>query len=216
MCRFGAIRRWPLLYGYRFNMTIEACVRQSHDLVVAASFHREVALSVIASRDSRPIGARGYGLTIKLDTGDRAVCPLLELPQSEPDLHGRDQARAVRCFERDGHLTSPAAPLRHRVGRQDHRRPRKCVCQRLADRSIRVLEILVDTSYRSKKAELLGEANRQIEVLRWLVRLAKDRQLLSVWQYGFACKGLTECGRMIGGWLKEEAAARAEASAGPQ
>jgi len=78
--------------------------------------------------------------------------------------------------------------------------------QRLADRSIRVLEILVDASYRSKKAELLSEANRQIEVLRWLVRLAKDRQLLSVRQYGFACKGLTECGRMVGGWLKQATA----------
>lgn len=78
--------------------------------------------------------------------------------------------------------------------------------QRLADRAIRVLEILVNASYRPRKAELLAEANRNIEVLRWLVRLAKDRQLLSVRQYGFACKGLTECGRMVGGWLKQAAA----------
>ena len=78
--------------------------------------------------------------------------------------------------------------------------------QRLADRSIRVLEILVDASYQSKKADLLAEANRQIEVLRWLVRLAKDRQLLTMRQYGFACKGLTECGRMVGGWLKKSIA----------
>ena len=68
--------------------------------------------------------------------------------------------------------------------------------QRLADRSIRVLEILVDASYRPRKAELLAEANRQIEVLRWLVRLAKDRELFTMRQYGFACKGLTECGRL--------------------
>ncbi len=52
--------------------------------------------------------------------------------------------------------------------------------QRLADRSIRVLEILVDASYRATKAELLAKANRQIEVLRWLVRLAKDRDLLTM------------------------------------
>jgi len=78
--------------------------------------------------------------------------------------------------------------------------------QRLADRAIGVLEILVDAAYRPRKAELLGQANRNIEVLRWLVRLAKDRQLLSVRQYGFACKGLSECGRMVGGWLKQAAA----------
>ncbi len=66
--------------------------------------------------------------------------------------------------------------------------------------------MLVDAAYRRRKTELLGEANRNIEVLRWLVRLAKDRQLLTVRQYGFACKGLTECGRMVGGWLKQAAA----------
>jgi len=89
--------------------------------------------------------------------------------------------------------------------------------QRLADRSLRVLEILVDAAYRSSKAELLAEANRQVEVLRWLVRLAKDRGLLTVRQYGFACKGLTECGRMIGGWLKQAAAKEgtSRASASP-
>ena len=62
---------------------------------------------------------------------------------------------------------------------------------------------------------LLADANRQIEVLRWLVRLAKDRKLLTMKQYGFACKGLTECGRMVGGWLKQAAGkeARTDASA---
>ena len=78
--------------------------------------------------------------------------------------------------------------------------------QRLADRSLRVLEILVEAAYGSRKAPLLAEANRHIEVLRWLMRLAKDRELLTVRQYGFACKGLTECGRMVGGWLKQAAA----------
>jgi len=78
--------------------------------------------------------------------------------------------------------------------------------QRLADRAIGVLELLIDASYRTTKAERLAEANRQIEVLRWLVRLAKDRNLLTVRQYGYACKGLTECGRMVGGWLKQATA----------
>jgi len=78
--------------------------------------------------------------------------------------------------------------------------------QRLADRSLCVLEILVEAAYGTRKAHLLAEANRQIEVLRWLLRLAMDRKLLTVRQFGFACKGLTECGRMVGGWLKQAAA----------
>ncbi len=85
--------------------------------------------------------------------------------------------------------------------------------QRLADRSIRVLEILVEAAYSSRKAAGLAEANRQVEVLRWLVRLAKDRDLLTMRQYGYACKGLTECGRMIGGWLKQAAAKEGEKAA---
>ncbi len=85
--------------------------------------------------------------------------------------------------------------------------------QRLADRAIDVLELLVEAAYNPRKADLLSRANRQIEVLRWLVRLAKDRDLFTMRQYGFACKGLTECGRMVGGWLKQSAAKEGTANA---
>ena len=85
--------------------------------------------------------------------------------------------------------------------------------QRLADRAIDVLELLVEAAYSPRKADLLSRANRQIEVLRWLVRLAKDRDLFTMRQYGFACKGLTECGRMLGGWLKQSAAKEGAADA---
>jgi len=76
---------------------------------------------------------------------------------------------------------------------------------RLADRAIGVLELLLEAAYSSEKQQLLARANREIEVLRWLVRLAKDRTLLTQKQYLFACKGLAECGRMVGGWLKQSA-----------
>jgi hypothetical protein len=85
--------------------------------------------------------------------------------------------------------------------------------QRLADRAIDVLELLVEAAYSPRKADLLSRANRDIEVLRWLVRLAKDRDLFTMRQYGFACKGLTECGRMLGGWLKQSAAKEGTADA---
>ena len=72
---------------------------------------------------------------------------------------------------------------------------------------------LVEAAYSPRKADLLSRANRDIEVLRWLVRLAKDRDLCTMRQYGFACKGLTECGRMLGGWLKQSAAKEGAADA---
>ncbi|MGB6917070.1 MAG: four helix bundle protein, partial [Phycisphaerae bacterium] len=51
--------------------------------------------------------------------------------------------------------------------------------QRIADRTLNILELLVEAAYSSRKAHLLARANRDIEVLRWLIRMAKDRKLLT-------------------------------------
>ena len=75
--------------------------------------------------------------------------------------------------------------------------------QRLANHGLDILETLVEASYTSEKAGLLGEANRKIERVRWLVRIAKDRGLFTARQYEYSCEKLEECGRMVGGWLKQ-------------
>ena len=38
-----------------------------------------------------------------------------------------------------------------------------------------------------------------MEKLRWLVRLAHDRKILTAKQYEAAAEGIYECGRMVGG-----------------
>ena len=84
--------------------------------------------------------------------------------------------------------------------------------QRLADRTLGVLATLVEASYSPagrRKGELLARANRELELLRWLVRLARDRRLVTARQYRHACLALEECGRMLGGWHKQ-ASRRAE------
>jgi len=53
------------------------------------------------------------------------------------------------------------------------------------------------------ETNLLARANRDIEVLRWLVRMATDRKLLTPRQYEHCCLSLAECGRMVGGWCKQ-------------
>jgi hypothetical protein len=45
---------------------------------------------------------------------------------------------------------------------------------RLADHALDVLETLVEASYNRRKVELLARVNRKTEMLRWLVRLAKE------------------------------------------
>ena len=77
--------------------------------------------------------------------------------------------------------------------------------QRLADRVLGILELLVEAAYSPRKADLLAQANRELEVLRWLIRMATDRQLLTPRQYEYCCLGMNECGRMIGGWWKQAA-----------
>ena len=51
--------------------------------------------------------------------------------------------------------------------------------QRLAERSIHVLELLVEATWSQDKSAILAQANREMEVLRWLVRLAHDRKILT-------------------------------------
>ena len=40
-----------------------------------------------------------------------------------------------------------------------------------------VLDLLVEASYARDKTEILALTNRKLEVLRWTVRMAKDRKL---------------------------------------
>ena len=74
--------------------------------------------------------------------------------------------------------------------------------QRLAEQAMDVLDLLVEASYARDKAEILATANRKMEVLRWTVRMAKDRKLFTAAQFEFSARTLNECGRMVGGWLK--------------
>lgn len=65
-----------------------------------------------------------------------------------------------------------------------------------------VLEILIRAKYRRERKELLDQANLNLEILRFQIRLAKDLQCLTVESYGFAAKAIDEIGKLVGGWLK--------------
>ena len=85
---------------------------------------------------------------------------------------------------------------------------------RLADGVLDVMELLAEAAYASAngKATLLVRANRRIESLRWLIRLTKDRNLLSARQFSFSSAALEECGRMLGGWIKTASSKVSESS----
>ena len=50
-----------------------------------------------------------------------------------------------------------------------------------------------------------GRPATQTFLLRWTVRMAKDRKLFTAAQFEFSARVLNECSRMVGGWLKSRA-----------
>jgi hypothetical protein len=75
--------------------------------------------------------------------------------------------------------------------------------QRFSNHVLDVLELRVKASYaRENKNDLLRAANEDIEMMRWIVRMAHDRKLLAPKPFEFSAVQLNECGRMVGEWLK--------------
>lgn len=80
------------------------------------------------------------------------------------------------------------------------------VGDRLADGALDILSLLVEAGYTREKRATLEQVNRNVNVVRYLLRLAKDLRLLSQDAYAFASERLEEIGRMTGGWLKSAGA----------
>ena len=70
--------------------------------------------------------------------------------------------------------------------------------------SLDLLMSLVDASYQSRNTASLAVAVRNVNRVRYLVRLSKDLRLMNLKAYEFAAQGLDEIGRMSGGWWKSE------------
>lgn len=73
---------------------------------------------------------------------------------------------------------------------------------RITARALDILEALAAAAYAQDKRAPLEEANRAINSLRLLLRLAVDLRLLSNDSQEFAATRLEEVGRMTGGWRK--------------
>ena len=76
------------------------------------------------------------------------------------------------------------------------------VGDRLAGKLLDILDLLIDASYSKEKKAQLQRANLALEQTRYLVRLAKDLQFLSIKKYEHLAREMNELGRQIGGWSK--------------
>ena len=71
----------------------------------------------------------------------------------------------------------------------------------MENRLQRIMELLLRAKFASRKAEFLNDANIELEILRFQLRLAKDLQVLSVKSHGAATGQALAIGAQIGGWL---------------
>jgi len=75
--------------------------------------------------------------------------------------------------------------------------------ERTEQRLISVLELMLQAKYSRQKVAFLEQVNLDLEVLRFLLRLAKDLKCLSLKSYGRSATALVDIGRQVGGWLKQ-------------
>ena len=67
-----------------------------------------------------------------------------------------------------------------------------------------ILELLIEAAYTRNKTALLKRTGIQLEKLRYLIRISKDLEFLSLRRYEFVANQIDEVGRMVGGWLRQQ------------
>lgn len=76
--------------------------------------------------------------------------------------------------------------------------------QRITNLAIDILEGIIRALYSHEKMEILKGLNVRLETMRVLIRLAKDRRLLSLKAYEYASKEINQVGSMLGGWIRQQ------------
>ena len=75
----------------------------------------------------------------------------------------------------------------------------------MENRLQKILELLLRAKFSRDKAGFLKDANMELEVLRFQVRLAKDLKALPMKSHGHAAQVMQGIGSQIGGWLFSKA-----------
>ncbi len=74
-----------------------------------------------------------------------------------------------------------------------------------------ILDGLVEARFRRERLRVLTEVSLRLERLRTLLRVAHSLRLLSPAAYRHGSERMDEAGRMLGGWIKQQAARPAAA-----
>ena len=74
--------------------------------------------------------------------------------------------------------------------------------------AIEVLDHLVAATYSRERLARLSAANLALERLRFFMRLASDLRIIDLRKYEHAARLIDEAGRLVGGWIKADRAAK--------
>lgn len=85
------------------------------------------------------------------------------------------------------------------------RNQRYTLGERVENKLLDLLELLIQAQYSREKAEILRKSNLEVEQLRYLFRLCYDLRLINLKTYELSSKSLVDIGSQIGGWLKHRA-----------
>jgi hypothetical protein len=74
--------------------------------------------------------------------------------------------------------------------------------EKIERQALTVLEQLIRARYRSDRTALLDDVNTELEVLRYLLRIAHDLKALAGKAYSDSATKLVAIGQQVGGWTK--------------
>lgn len=69
-----------------------------------------------------------------------------------------------------------------------------------------ILDLLIEAVYTRDKLHLLEQSNLNLQKLRFLMRVCKDRQCISLNQYEYAARAINDIGTDLGSWIKQQQA----------
>lgn len=91
-------------------------------------------------------------------------------------------------------------------GRKSGEYPKKFrfnIGEKVLETLLEVLGNLVEAQYsHERKKEILRRTNMRLQLLRYLMRLSKDLQCITLKEYEYAARQIHEVGAMVGGWEK--------------
>ncbi len=84
------------------------------------------------------------------------------------------------------------------------RRLRFTLTSRIDNLALDIYTRIAEARYRRDRIALLERVNMDLELMRLLLRLARDRRVLDPRSFAYACKAIDTAGRMVGGWLRQQ------------